>query len=483
MSEKKLWKKALAFVMTLAMVFGLVAVLPKEVKATTSPTVTVTNVQYSVNESGEHTAAITFTYSGGTIPSGTPVDTVIGLSDGSSNLDYNTYQIDGGHGTGLSLVQNPDGSYTLTASPVQWTISGSAPNAGAAICVGVEVGGVESNRLDINVPENGGETSAGSSTPDSGSTTTSDSSSETTTPSTASSGGGSGLSYEAIQALTAAATGQTTQQTATPAATGTTMESVKTASGKKADGAYEVTNSEKKQVTWTAGEAGEKKTEKVVVGNKVTKDGVTYTVTKLEDGALGQVEGLEKVTLNVTKITAGAMEGCKTLEKIVLGKDVQKVGVAAFGDEVGAKVSSLTVSGKLDPKNIDMAAFTGVGTEAEKLSVAIETDDTEKYEALKAKIEDQINDGLDRKTLDEVNALANEMVKQGIVTPDSITGKAPIFSELNQSIKDEQKWREAVDKYAASKGVESPSGFRDLQEKLLEKEKSKVTYKQVKSSK
>ncbi|MDO5155064.1 MAG: leucine-rich repeat domain-containing protein [Eubacteriales bacterium] len=173
----------------------------------------------------------------------------------------------------------------------------------------------------------------------------------------------------------------------------------------KTGNSFEVTNTSKKTVEYTG--TTDKKATTVMIPATVEIGGVSYKVTKIEDGAFKNNKKLKKITVgeNVTtigknafkncsslvkitiptktkKIGDGAFEGCKKLKTVSIGKNTSSIGDNAFKNcesltkitipnkvnSVGAsafygckKLKTITISStKLTSKNVDKNAFKGV---------------------------------------------------------------------------------------------------------------------------
>lgn len=122
---------------------------------------------------------------------------------------------------------------------------------------------------------------------------------------------------------------------------------------------YKVADSTKKKVTYKA--PADKKAKTVTIPNKVEIDGVTYKVTKVDDGAFKRCSKLKTVSIpkNVTEIGKNAFKGCAALTKITLPSKCTKIGANAFNG--CKKMKTITIkSTKLTSKSIASGAFKGL---------------------------------------------------------------------------------------------------------------------------
>lgn len=145
---------------------------------------------------------------------------------------------------------------------------------------------------------------------------------------------------------------------------------------------YEVADPTKKEVTYKA--PADQKAKTVTIPDKVEIDGVTYKVTKVDDGAfkgnktvttvkvpstvatIGKdaFNGCSKlktvsIPKNVTEIGKNAFKGCAALTKITLPSKCTKIGANAFNG--CKKMKTITIkSTKLTSKSIASGAFKGL---------------------------------------------------------------------------------------------------------------------------
>ena len=145
---------------------------------------------------------------------------------------------------------------------------------------------------------------------------------------------------------------------------------------------YKVVDPAKKEVTYKA--PADKKAKTVTIPDKVEIDGVTYKVTKVDDGAfkgnktvttvkvpstvatIGKdaFNGCSKlktvsIPKNVTEIGKNAFKGCAALTKITLPSKCTKIGANAFNG--CKKMKTITIkSTKLTSKSIASGAFKGL---------------------------------------------------------------------------------------------------------------------------
>ena len=145
---------------------------------------------------------------------------------------------------------------------------------------------------------------------------------------------------------------------------------------------YEVADPTKEEVTYKA--PADKKAKTVTIPDKVEIDGVTYKVTKVDDGAfkgnktvttvkvpstvatIGKdaFNGCSKlktvsIPKNVTEIGKNAFKGCVALTKITLPRKCTKIGANAFNG--CKKMKTITIkSTKLTSKSIASGAFKGL---------------------------------------------------------------------------------------------------------------------------
>lgn len=104
----------------------------------------------------------------------------------------------------------------------------------------------------------------------------------------------------------------------------------------KKAGTYQVTSTEKKEVTYMG--AVNKKAKNVTIPATIKMDGVTY---------------------KVTKIAEKAFKGNKKVQKIVIGKNVKQIGADAFRNCKNLKKIVIQTT-KLNDKNVHKKAFRGV---------------------------------------------------------------------------------------------------------------------------
>ena len=145
---------------------------------------------------------------------------------------------------------------------------------------------------------------------------------------------------------------------------------------------YEVADSTKKEVTYKA--PADKKAKTVTIPDKVEIDGVTYKVTKVDDGAFKGNKTVTTVKVPSTVATIGkdAFNGCSKLKTVSIPKNVTKIGKNAFKrcaaltkitlpskcTKIGAnafngckKMKTITIkSTKLTSKSIASGAFKGL---------------------------------------------------------------------------------------------------------------------------
>ena len=122
---------------------------------------------------------------------------------------------------------------------------------------------------------------------------------------------------------------------------------------------YEVTDPTKKEVTYKA--PADKKAKTVTIPDKVEIDGVTYKVTKVDDGAFKGNKTVTTVKVPSTVATIGkdAFKGCAALTKITLPSKCTKIGANAFNG--CKKMKTITIkSTKLTSKSIASGAFKGL---------------------------------------------------------------------------------------------------------------------------
>lgn len=122
---------------------------------------------------------------------------------------------------------------------------------------------------------------------------------------------------------------------------------------------YKVADPTKKEVTYKA--PADKKAKTVTIPDKVEIDGVTYKVTKVDDGAFKGCSKLKTVSIpkNVTEIGKNAFKGCSSLTKVTLPSKVTKIGANAFNG--CKKMKTITIkSTKLTSKSIASGAFKGL---------------------------------------------------------------------------------------------------------------------------
>ncbi len=119
----------------------------------------------------------------------------------------------------------------------------------------------------------------------------------------------------------------TTTNSVTPAAVGTVL--------KDKNNAYQVLSADKKQPTVTYLQNLKKKATSVVVPEKISMNGITYTVTAIAPKAFVNNKKLKKVTIgkNIGSIGKNAFSNCKKLKKITIKSTKLKnnsVGKNAF---------------------------------------------------------------------------------------------------------------------------------------------------------
>ncbi|MCR5702828.1 MAG: leucine-rich repeat domain-containing protein [Lachnospiraceae bacterium] len=163
--------------------------------------------------------------------------------------------------------------------------------------------------------------------------------------------------------------GSTTQTPTTQAPTSTPASQTPVAEG----GSIDSTNSSDKFSTYTVTSSDatnpevaytgttDKKARKVTVPSTVTSNGVTYTVTSIEDNAFKGNTKLKSVTIsaNVEEIGNNAFSGCSSLKSVTLPAKVSKIGNNAF--KGCKKLKTLTIkSTKLTSKTISKSAFKGI---------------------------------------------------------------------------------------------------------------------------
>ena len=122
---------------------------------------------------------------------------------------------------------------------------------------------------------------------------------------------------------------------------------------------YKVADPTKKEVTYKA--PTDKKAKTVTIPDQVEIDGVTYKVTKVDDGAFKGCSKLKTVSIpkNVTEIGKNAFKGCSSLTKITLPSKCTKIGANAFNG--CKKMKTITIkSTKLTSKSIASGAFKGL---------------------------------------------------------------------------------------------------------------------------
>ena len=150
----------------------------------------------------------------------------------------------------------------------------------------------------------------------------------------------------------------------------------------KTGNAYKVADPTKKEVTYKA--PADKKAKTVTIPDKVKIDGVTYKVTKVDDGAFKGNKTVTTVKIpstiatigkdafngcsklktvsipkNVTEIGKNAFKGCAALTKITLPSKCTKIGANAFNG--CKKMKTITIkSTKLTSKSIASGAFKGL---------------------------------------------------------------------------------------------------------------------------
>lgn len=145
---------------------------------------------------------------------------------------------------------------------------------------------------------------------------------------------------------------------------------------------YKVADPTKKEVTYKA--PADKKAKTVTIPNKVEIDGVTYKVTKVDDGAFkgNKTVTTVKIPSSVTTIGKDAFNGCSKLKTVSVPKNVTTIGANAFkrcssltkvtlpskATKIGAnafngckKMKTITIkSTKLTSKSIASGAFKGL---------------------------------------------------------------------------------------------------------------------------
>ena len=127
----------------------------------------------------------------------------------------------------------------------------------------------------------------------------------------------------------------------------------------KTGNAYKVADPAKKIVTYKA--PANKKAKTVTIPDKVKIDGVTYKVTKVDDGAFKGNKTVTTVKIPSTVATIGkdAFKGCVALTKITLPSKCTKIGANAFNG--CKKMKTITIkSTKLTSKSIASGAFKGL---------------------------------------------------------------------------------------------------------------------------
>jgi len=174
----------------------------------------------------------------------------------------------------------------------------------------------------------------------------------------------------------APSTGDNTTETNKTPSTGDVV------SDKTTGAKVEVLNPSKKEVAYVA--PSNKKNKEVKIPGKVVVNGVTYKVTKIDDGAFKGNKTVTKVTLpnsiktigkdafngcsklktisvpkTVTEIGANAFKGCSSLTKLILQSKTTKIGANAF---YGCKkLKTITIKAtKLTTKTVAKNAFKGL---------------------------------------------------------------------------------------------------------------------------
>lgn len=134
----------------------------------------------------------------------------------------------------------------------------------------------------------------------------------------------------------------------TPVKVGTTT--------KTGAGVFAVTDVSKKTAAF---KSAAKSAKKVAVPSKVTINGVSYKITKIENNAFSGCKKLTKVTIpsSVTEIGAGAFKKCTKLTSVTIPKNVTKIGKNAFFGS--KKLKKITIKSK-KVKSIGKNAFKGI---------------------------------------------------------------------------------------------------------------------------
>ncbi|MDD5999275.1 MAG: leucine-rich repeat domain-containing protein, partial [Lachnospiraceae bacterium] len=98
---------------------------------------------------------------------------------------------------------------------------------------------------------------------------------------------------------------------------------------------------------------------KLTIPAYVKVDGVSYKVTRIEDGACKGMTNLKSVTIgnSITKIGRQAFMNCKNLKKVQIGKNVTSIEKQAF---YGNKKLKQVVIKSTKLKKIGKNAFSGI---------------------------------------------------------------------------------------------------------------------------
>lgn len=121
----------------------------------------------------------------------------------------------------------------------------------------------------------------------------------------------------------------------------------------------EVVNPENKEVSYVAPSVSTAKT--VTIPSTIEVNGITYAVTKIDDGAFKGNKAVTKVTIpsSITTIGKDAFNGCSSLKSVSLPKNVTNIGASAFKGCKNMKTIKIK-STKLTAKTIASGAFKGL---------------------------------------------------------------------------------------------------------------------------